>query len=109
MAEEDAERLARIAERNIKKEDILHRGFLKPIEVALKTYQTERLNEEYPTKMTVGSLPAGLKIAVRTTVGGEKRILKDIEPILDEDDYENIKVGSKDNGLALMKRKQGNC
>ena len=31
---------------NIKDEDYTHRGFLKPIEIALKTYKTEMLGED---------------------------------------------------------------
>lgn len=38
--EAKAERLMKSALKNIKEEDILHRGFLKPIEVALKTHKT---------------------------------------------------------------------
>jgi hypothetical protein len=42
----------------LKEEDYIHRGFLKPIEIQLKTYKTE------DSKLKVTSLPAGLKIAV---------------------------------------------
>ena len=38
--EEKADKLVTSALRNIKDEDILHRGFLKPYEIALKTYKT---------------------------------------------------------------------
>ena len=40
--EAKADKLMKSALKNIKYEDILHRGFLKPIEVALKTYKTEK-------------------------------------------------------------------
>lgn len=38
--ESKAEKLMNSAMKNIKEEDILHRGFLKPIEVVLKTHKT---------------------------------------------------------------------
>ena len=40
MAEKEADRLVDIALSNIKDDDYVHRGFLKPIEIALKTYKT---------------------------------------------------------------------
>ena len=40
MAEKEADRLVDIALSNIKDDDYAHRGFLKPIEIALKTYKT---------------------------------------------------------------------
>jgi hypothetical protein len=46
----------------LKDEDYIHRGFLKPIEIQLKTYKTE--SKEEKSKLKVTSLPAGLKIAV---------------------------------------------
>lgn len=60
----------------IKNEDIVHRGFLKPIEIALKTYKTE-IMEDNPS-LKPGSLPAGLKIAMKTSPTEEKRFLKDV-------------------------------
>ena len=39
-AEKEANRLLKMALDNIKDEDYTHRGFLKPIEIALKTYET---------------------------------------------------------------------
>jgi hypothetical protein len=38
--QQEAERLVNLASSMINYEDILHRGFLKPIEIALKTYKT---------------------------------------------------------------------
>lgn len=49
----------------------MHRGFLKPIEIALKTHKTEIMVED--NKLKPGSLPGGLKIAVRKNLAGEKR------------------------------------
>lgn len=59
--EEKANRLMASALRNIKEEDILHRGFLKPIEVTLKNYKTDPENPHHKP----GALAKGLKIAVR--------------------------------------------
>ena len=40
MSEDEANRLMRSALDRIGFDDIAHRGFLKPIEIALKTYET---------------------------------------------------------------------
>ena len=76
MTTNEAERLMQMATSKIKKEDIVHRGFLKPIEVALKTYKTEIMDPE--SKFKPDSLPAGLKLAVKAGLNSEKRYLKDI-------------------------------
>lgn len=81
MAQDDAKRLANIAMSNIREDDYIHRGFLKPIEIALKTYKTEMLENDNDEKIKRRSLAAGLKIAVSTSVNGDSRKLKDIEPI----------------------------
>ena len=44
MSREKAEELMEEAMSKIKPEDITHRGFLKPIEVALRTYKSEIMN-----------------------------------------------------------------
>ena len=58
MNAEVGEKLVKTALSKLKDEDYIHRGFLKPIEIQLKTYKTE------DSKLKVTSLPAGLKIAV---------------------------------------------
>ena len=65
MAEKEADRLVDIALSNIKDDDYAHRGFLKPIEIALKTYKTQMMAEDEDKKLKSGSLPGGLKIAVK--------------------------------------------
>jgi len=40
---DEGKRLAQLAISKIKREDIIHRGFLKPIEIALKTHQNDLL------------------------------------------------------------------
>jgi hypothetical protein len=67
----------------IKDEDILHRGFLKPIEIALKTYATESTTNSYeqgaknglPPGLTFDSLPFGVKIAVKESIRNNKYTL----------------------------------
>ena len=44
-AEQEANRLLKLALDNIKDDDYAHRGFLKPIEIALKTYHTEMMSD----------------------------------------------------------------
>ena len=90
----------------IKKEDIVHRGFLKPIEIALKTYKSEVLEGE-ETKLKPGSLPAGLKIAVKPTLDSDVHFLTDVEEIKNNPPYNVIKENNQDNMLALMKCKEG--
>lgn len=74
---QEAERLVNLASSMIGYDDIMHRGFLKPIEIALKTYKTEMFYEDCTLKP--GSLPAGLKIAVNSSLESQKRVLQDIE------------------------------
>ena len=64
------------------------------------------LEDDNDEKIKRRSLPAGLKIAVPTSLNGEARKLKDIEPIEDYEDYKSLKIGSKDNILTLMKKKK---
>ncbi len=59
----EGDALINLACSKIKDEDITHRGFLKPIEIQLKTYKTEIGVKGSKLKPT--SLPAGLKIAVK--------------------------------------------
>lgn len=40
---DEGKRLAKLALSKIKREDIIHRGFLKPLEIALKTHQNDIL------------------------------------------------------------------
>ena len=54
--------------------------------------------------LQAGSLPAGLKIAVRAN--GEKRVLKNIEPIEEDEGFEEIKMKNQNNILTLMKKRK---
>ena len=87
------------------KEDITHKGFLKPLEIALKTYKTEMHEKENPLQRD--SLPAGLKIAIKQSLESEKRNLKDVLEIYDAETYRNIRLSSMDNMLAFMKQTEG--
>ena len=107
----------------LKEEDYEHRGFLKPIEIGLKTYKTETNNNtsdmgemgtgrkkfsaEDAKGLKPGSLPAGLKIAVKNEIINNKFVLQDVLPIHEQDDYKLVKERNKDNMLSLMKRKLG--
>ena len=62
MAEQRGQQLLDKALSLIRKEDIIHRGFLKPIEIALKTSATDE------DKLKTGSLPAGLKVVVKESL-----------------------------------------
>ena len=75
--EAKADKLMKSALKNIKYEDILHRGFLKPIEVALKTYKTEPKDSQFKP----GALPKGLKIAVRGSLTSDKRTFHNVSLI----------------------------
>jgi hypothetical protein len=105
MSEAEATRLVELACEQIKSDDITHRGFLKPIEVALKTYKTEILTEN--TVLKPGSLPAGLKISVKTSLESDKKVLQDIEEVRANESYAEMKENNKDNLLALLKKEKG--
>lgn len=62
--------LVSIALSKLKDEDIAHRGFLKPLEIQLKTYKTEFASSD--TKLKPTSLPAGLKIAFKDSIFNNK-------------------------------------
>jgi hypothetical protein len=74
-----------MAYNKIAKEEIVHRGFLKPIEIALNTYKSE-IMEDNPS-LKPGSLPVGLKIAIKTSPTEEKRFLKDVMEISGNERY----------------------
>ena len=108
MAEEKAKKMMEAALNKVKFEDITHKGFLKPIEVALKNYHTELLDEE--SNLKAESLPVGLKIAVATSPESQKRILQDvqaIDPQQESHSYEDLKSNNQDNMLTLMKKREG--
>ena len=79
MSRVDADKLVEVAMSKIKPDDITHRGFLKPIEIALKTFKTEMLDPD--SRLKPGSLPSGLKLSVKANKDSDKRILKDVMEI----------------------------
>ncbi len=105
MAEAEANRLIQKAVSKIKKEDIAHRGFLKPIEIALKTYESELLEQDSEVK--AGSLAKGLKIAVKTSLDSNSYFLQNIEELNERAPYKVIKEANQDNMLSLMKTREG--
>ncbi len=54
----------------IKKEDVMHRGFLKPIEIVLKVSRAE--NDGEPKASLGNSLPSGLEIVVKERLDDNK-------------------------------------
>lgn len=96
--------LAAVALAKIKEEDIVHRGFLKPIEIALKTHKTELksqhieafhtdnehhfvTDEDTEPKLKINSLPSGLKIVVKNSINDNKFTLRDVIMLEDEPSY----------------------
>ena len=99
------EQLSKIAFSKIKDEDLMHRGFLKPIEIALKTYKTQ-LNA-VNNKLKSNSLPSGLKIVVKESINLSKYELTDVLEIQAADSFEVMKANNQNNLLSLMKDKAG--
>jgi hypothetical protein len=91
---DEGKKLANIALAKLRKEDIIHRGFLRPLEIALKTRSSEpnhplssRIAPEHqhflPEEETQGhlapnSLPCGLRIAVKQSICDNRFTLKDV-------------------------------
>lgn len=101
MRQRDPQQLVQTALSKVKREDIAHRGFLKPIEIALKTSTTER-DSEKPLKP--GSLPAGLKITFKDEQN--RRNLRNIEEV-DSQNWEDLKMNNQNNMLSLIKQREG--
>ena len=76
MTERVAQEIIDKAMKMVKDEDVVHKGFLKPIEIALKTAKTEIMEDD--NRMKEGSLADGLKIAVSISPDSQKRVLQDI-------------------------------
>jgi hypothetical protein len=89
MYTDDGDRLVKLCASKIKFEDITHRGFLKPIEIALKTFKTEMISNP-DSQIRPGSLPAGLKIAVKTSKDSDKRNLVDVGEIYENEIYHDL-------------------
>lgn len=78
--------LIEMAMSKIKEEDLVHRGFLKPLEIQLKTYKTEFATNDTNLKPT--SLPAGLKIAHKDSFFSNKYELQNVTEIRKESKLE---------------------
>ena len=85
----------------LKEEDYTHRGFLKPIEIQLKTYKTE--SDKVDSKLKATSLPAGLKIVHKESILNNKYELFDVVEVIRNSSFEEMKKNSQDNILTLMK------
>lgn len=82
----------------VKTEDYLNIGFMKPIEVALRT---SKVDKEVPAD----SLPKGLMIADKGTINDNKYTLKRIKAIGSEDRFlDDLRSKQMDNFISLLKK-----
>lgn len=68
--------LVNYAASKIKDEDIIHRAFLKPFEIALKSPKTQAGSRQ---KHNAASLPLGLKIAAKESINSNKYDLVNVD------------------------------
>ena len=92
----------------------MHRGFLKPIEISLKTYKTEQKEED--NKLKPNSLPSGLKIVIKESITQNKYELANVKEIdwqrdnklkRSGDTFQVMRMQNKNNILSLMKKEKG--
>ena len=67
-------RVTEVIEKN-KSSDLFHKAFLRPQEIALKTWRTEK-----DTTKPYDALPYGLKQAIKKDISLNQYVLKDFEP-----------------------------
>lgn len=100
---DEGKKLANIALAKLRKEDIIHRGFLRPLEIALKTRSSEtnytlssRIapehqqfmpEDESQSHVAPNSLPCGLRIAVKQSICDNRFILKDVTAVEDTSSF----------------------
>lgn len=104
---DEGKRLASIALKRLRREDIIHRGFLRPLEIALKANPAESshphttafpagLESFLPDDETQGfsqpnSLPCGLRIAVKHSICDNRFALKDVLAVDSSVSFETLK------------------
>jgi hypothetical protein len=82
----------------VKTEDLLNIGFMKPIEVALRTNKNDKTVPQ-------DSLPKGLMIACKGSINDNKYSLAPILPIQEEHRFlEDLKAKHMDNYISLLKK-----
>lgn len=82
----------------VKTEDLLNIGFMKPVELALRTHKHE-------ASIPQDSLPKGLMIARKQSINDNKYSLTSIEPIQEEHkSLEELKEKHLDNYISLLKK-----
>lgn len=97
-------KVRQISERSSETE-IFHKAFLKPLEVALKTWRTEEDKDKQ------GSLPYGLKLVCKKDMNLNQYILEDIKPIgvraNSSLDYRTLEEQNQNNMISLLKPVEG--
>lgn len=82
----------------VKTEDLLNIGFMKPIEVALRTHKNDK--EVHPD-----SLPKGLMIAAKSTINDNKYTLRRVPNITPQTaSLEQLRANHMDNYISLLKK-----
>ena len=86
----------------VRQEDFLNIGFMKPIEVSLRTHRTDK-------NVSAESLPQGLLMAVKDQgINDNKFKLKPIEPISHEvNTLQQLRDQNLDNYISLLKKPKG--
>ncbi len=82
----------------VKTEDLLNIGFMRPIEVALRTHKHDK-------QVPADSLPKGLMIACKNSINDNKYSLSPIHPIGEEQRFlEDLRSKHMDNYISLLKK-----
>lgn len=82
----------------VKIEDLINVGFMKPIELALRTHKND-------SSIPQDSLPKGLMIACKNSINDNKYSLTSIQPIQEEHkSLEDLKAKHMDNYISLLKK-----
>ena len=83
---------------------MFHKAFLRPQEIALKTWRTEN-----DTSKPHDALPYGLKQVIKSDISQDKFVLKDFESFdalgPDQRDIQYINENNYDNLVSLLKPK----
>lgn len=82
----------------VKTEDLLNIGFMRPIEVALRTHKNDK-------QVPADSLPKGLMIACKNSINDNKYSVARIHPIDEEQrSLEDLRAKHMDNYISLLKK-----
>ena len=85
----------------VKMEDLMNVGFMKPVELALRTHKTDK---EVPND----TLPQGMLYAHKEEgFSANKYSLHPVQPVNKEASVEQLRANHQDNYISLMKREEG--